>query len=107
MRNDGVLIGDSLDSIQEDIRKILKPYELLSNFPMKRGYFFGTGIFSQSELTKIYGLLRSQQVYLDDSVAVEVAKTFRERIESSRLLDIKEIYPSRAIDNRGIVDKKK
>jgi len=104
MQNDGVLLGHTLASVREDIRQVLKPYELFPGFTMKKGYFCGTGIFSQPELAKIYGLLRSQQVYLDDPVAVEIAKTFRERIESSRLLDIKQVYPSRAIGNREIVN---
>lgn len=104
MQNDGVLVGYTLASVREDIRRVLKPYQLFPDFTMKKGYFCGTGIFSQRELAKIYGLLHSQQVYLDDPVAVETAKTFRERIESSRLLDIKQIYPSRAIGNREIVN---
>ena len=104
MQNDGVLVGHTLASVREDIRQVLKPYQLFPDFTMKKGYFCGTGIFSQQELAKIYGLLRSQQVYLDDPVAVEMAKTFRERIESSRLLDMKQIYPSRAIGNQEIVN---
>jgi len=104
MQNDGVLVGHTLASVREDIRQVLKPYHLFPDFTMKKGYFCGTGIFSQQELAKIYGLLRSQQVYLDDPVAVEMAKTFRERIESSRLLDIKQVYPSRAIGNQEIVN---
>lgn len=31
-------------TIRKDIEKVLKPYKILSNFPMRNGYFAGTGI---------------------------------------------------------------
>lgn len=104
IHNDGVLQDYGFATLRKDFEQVLKPYQILPGFTMKRGYFFGTGIFSQQELEKIYDLLNSQQVYLNDPAAVEMAKRFRERIESSRLLDSKEIYPSRAIGNWGIVN---
>jgi len=104
MYNDRVLQDYGFATLRKDFEQVLKPYQILPGFTMKRGYFFGTGIFSQQELETIYQLLNSQQVYLNDPVAVEMTKTFRERIESSRILDITENYPSRAIGNRGIVN---
>ncbi len=103
MQDDGELV-DSLGSLQKDLEQVLKPYRILPSFPMRQGYFFGTGIFSQRELANIYELLRSQQVYLDDPVAVELANTVRERMEASRLLNNQQDYPSRAIGNRAIVN---
>jgi len=104
MQKDEQLSGHSLPSVQKDFEQVLKPYRILPSFPMRQGYFFGTGIFSQQELANIYELLCSQQVYLDDPVAVELANTFRERMESSKLFDKQQDYPSRAIGNRAIVN---
>lgn len=98
------LIGHSLDSLQRDIEKVLKPYGILPQFSLKRGYFMGTGIFSELELKKLYGLLQSQKFHFDDPVAVEMIQLFQNRIESSRLLELETVYPTRVIGNRGIVN---
>ncbi|MEB3122346.1 MAG: ATP-binding protein [Snowella sp.] len=37
---------NSANNARKDIEKILKPFRILPNFPMKKGYFAGTGIFS-------------------------------------------------------------
>ena len=98
------LPGYSISSIRRDIEKVLKPYKILPEFCMKRGYFVGTAIFSEGELKKLYKLLQSQQIHMNDPVAVEMLQIFQERIEASKLLELDRIYPTRAIGNHGIVN---
>lgn len=95
------------NNLRRDIEKVLKPYKILVDFAMKRGYFAGTGVFSKRELEKLYGLLQSQKVHLDDPVAVEMLQLFEKRIEASKLLELEQNYPVRVIGNRGIVNPKK
>ncbi|MEA5518912.1 WYL domain-containing protein [Limnoraphis robusta] len=104
LQREADLWGHSLDSVQRDIEKVLKPYGILPQFSLKRGYFLGTAIFSEWELKKIYGLLQAQKFHLDDPVAVEMTELFQNRIESSRLLELETVYPTRVIGNRGIVN---
>ncbi|MDB9512837.1 WYL domain-containing protein [Kamptonema animale CS-326] len=94
----------SISSIRRDIEKVLKPYKILPEFCMKRGYFVGTAIFTEGELKKLYELLQSQQIHMNDPVAVEMLQIFQERIEASRLLGFDQIYPTRVIGNHGIVN---
>lgn len=91
-------------NVRRDIEKVLKPYEILPGFAMKRGYFVGTGIFSERELEKIYGLLSAQKIHTDDPIAVEMLQLFQDRVNSSQLLELQQYYPVRVIGNRGIVN---
>ncbi len=62
------------NNFREDICHCIKPYQLLPNFTMKKGYFAGTGILSQYELNKLYQSLRSHSVekYFKDPLAAEI-----------------------------------
>jgi predicted kinase len=92
------------DNVRREIEKVLKPYQILPGFAMKRGYFLGTGIFSERELEKVYGLLNAQKIHTDDPIALEMLQLFQDRINSSQLLELKQYYPVRVIGNRGIVN---
>ncbi|MEG4230844.1 WYL domain-containing protein [Microcoleus sp. Pol11C3] len=98
-----VLIGDFLDTLQKDIEKILKPYQILPEFPLRHGYFAGTGILSQRELNQVFGIMQSQAKSLEDSDALAVFEIFKERMKLSKL-NSPDAYPVRAIANRCIVD---
>ena len=98
-----VLIGDFLDTLQKDIEKILKPYQILPEFPLRHGYFAGTGILSQRELNQVFGILQSQAKSLEDPAALAVFEMFKERMKLSKL-NSPDAYPVRAIANRCIVD---
>lgn len=96
-----------LSMLRKDIENILKPYKIILNFPMRQGYFAGTGIFSQQELVKLLPILQSQAKNLDDPLALDFHNTFKERMLQTKLIDEKEnIYPIRSIANHSIVDDK-
>ncbi|NEO73848.1 WYL domain-containing protein [Moorena sp. SIO3H5] len=103
LQEDGVIIGNGIDTLRKDIEKILKPYKLLRNFPLKQGYFAGTGIFSTQELGKVFAVLQSQAKSLDDPMALSTYEMFQQRMTQSKL-DHPSTYPVRAIRNRCIVD---
>lgn len=103
MKAKKVIPNNWADNIRKDIEEVLKPFEILPDFPMKRGYFAGTAILSQPDLIKVFRLLEAQAKSLEDPVALEVYETFRESMSSSQLAP-PEVYPVRAIYNRTIVD---
>jgi hypothetical protein len=94
---------NSGNSIRKDIEKILKPYGILPNIPLRRGYFAGTSILSESDLLQVFKLLEAQANGLDDPIALGVYERFKARLSHSYKLD-KSSYPVRAIFNRNIVD---
>lgn len=103
----GVIYGNSLDNLRKDIEKTLKPYKILPKFPMRNGYFAGTGILSQQELIKVFEILQSQAQSLDDPLALEIYETFKQRMLQTKLMNPGEnIYPVRSIANSSIVDSR-
>jgi predicted kinase len=103
LTENNILSGNILDTVQKDIEKILKPYQILPEFPLRHGYFAGTGILSQRELNQIFGILQSQAKNLEDPAALEIFQTFQERMKLSKL-NSPDAYPVKAIANRCIVD---
>jgi predicted kinase len=97
----GLLAGQEQANLRKDIQNVLKPYGLLSEFPMKRGYFIGTGILSAQELLQVYHILHSQAQNLEDPLAVQTLNTLKERLQQSHMLS--ELpYPVKIINNRPI-----
>jgi predicted kinase len=95
------------DSLRKDIQQIYKPYKILPNRAMRKGYFLGTGILASHELKEIYKVLHSQAKNLEDPVALGIYQTFESRMQESGILENSELaqfYPVRAIANRSIVD---
>ncbi|GAB1543357.1 hypothetical protein NUACC21_60310 [Scytonema sp. NUACC21] len=103
LRDNGIIDGDGIDTVRKDIEKVLKPYKILPNFPLRDGYFAGTAILSQSELMEVFGVLQSQAKSLEDPVALEIYETFADRMARSKL-GFAEVYPVRGIGNRCIVN---
>ena len=103
MQNEGVININCGDSIRKDIEKVLKPFSILPNFAVKKGYFIGTGILSQSDLIKVFRLLEAQANSLSDPVALSVYETFKSRLGDAKIAK-PESYPVRAIYNKNIVD---
>ncbi|WP_353933267.1 WYL domain-containing protein (plasmid) [Okeanomitos corallinicola TIOX110] len=94
-------------TIRKDIEKVLKPYQILSDFPMRNGYFAGTGILSKPELIKVFDMIQSQAKSLNDPQALAIYEMFRERLLQTHTIENTEkIYPVRAIANTSIVDPK-
>ncbi|NET02123.1 MAG: WYL domain-containing protein [Sphaerospermopsis sp. SIO1G1] len=94
-------------TIRKDIEKVLKPYQILSDFPMRSGYFAGTGILSKPELIQVFDMIQSQAQSLNDPQALEIYETFKQRLLQTHIIENTEnIYPVRAIANSSIVDSK-
>ncbi|MFB2771567.1 AAA family ATPase [Pelatocladus sp. BLCC-F211] len=94
-------------TIRKDIEKVLKPYKILSDFPMRNGYFAGTGILSKPELIKVFDIIQSQANSLEDPQALDIYETFEQRLLQTHIIEnTKNIYPVRAIANSSIVDPK-
>ncbi|KOP26852.1 kinase, partial [Hapalosiphon sp. MRB220] len=82
-------------------------YKILSDFPMRNGYFAGTGILSKPELIKVFDIIQSQAKSLHDSQALDIYETFKQRLLQTHIIEnTKNIYPVRAIANSSIVDPK-
>ncbi|MBD2694816.1 ATP-binding protein [Anabaena catenula] len=95
------------DRIRKDIEKVLKPYKILPEFPMRHGYFAGTGILSKPELIKVFDIIQSQANSLNDPQAIAIYETFKQRLLQTHTIENTEnIYPVRAIANTSIVDSK-
>lgn len=103
MRQQELIHSDCGDSIRKDIEKVLKPFKILPEISMRRGYFAGTAILSPPDLIKVYQLLEAQAQSLEDPLALQVYETFQERMEQSKIASPQE-YPVRAIYNSTIVD---
>lgn len=99
----GIIESDGGDTLRKDIEKVLKPYKILPDFPMRDGYFAGTAIFSESELIKVFEVLQSQAKSLNDPFALEILARFATRLAESKL-SVNEIYPLRAIANRSMIN---
>ncbi|MBL1198835.1 MAG: WYL domain-containing protein [Nostoc sp. GBBB01] len=94
-------------TIRKDIEKVFKPYKILPEFPMRNGYFAGTGIFSKPELIKVFNIIQSQANSLSDPQALAIYEIFKQRLLQNHLIENTEnIYPVRAIANTSIVDSK-
>ncbi|MDJ0901651.1 MAG: ATP-binding protein [Xenococcus sp. MO_188.B8] len=104
--------------VREDIRQ-LKPYRIIHDpfnttpysqvtkkFAMNKGYFIGTGIFSQNELNEVFNLLRSQseKEYFNDPLAGNLYQTFQERMKNSKLWQDAPPYPVKVIGSKSVVD---
>lgn len=101
--NRNIIDSNCLHTIRSDIDKYLKPYKILPEFPLRRGYFVGTAILSENELSKVFNILQSQVGSLNNPVSVQVYENFKERMLLSKLA-VEDFYPVRAIGNRSIVD---
>lgn len=101
----GIIHGDGLATLRKDIEKILKPYKILPDFPMRNGYFSGTGILSKQELIKVFEMLQSQAKSLDDPLLLDFYEQFRQRMIQTKLLKNHEnVYPVRSIANHSIIN---
>ncbi|MEA5504175.1 AAA family ATPase [Halotia wernerae UHCC 0503] len=98
-----IIDSDGLDTVRKDIEKVLKPYKILPEFPLRDGYFAGTAILSVYELTKVFDVLQSQAKSLNDPVALDIYETFATRMAQSKM-SISKVYPVRAIANRNMID---
>ncbi|OKH11642.1 kinase, partial [Nostoc calcicola FACHB-389] len=103
LKENGIIDDDKVDTVRRDIQKVLKPYKILPDFPLRDGYFAGTAILSALELTKVFDVLQSQAKSLHDPVALEIYETFATRMKQSKL-GISNVYPVRAIANRNMID---
>lgn len=97
------------NNFREDLCHCLKPYKLLPEFDMKKGYFAGTGIFSKYELNKLYQAIQSQleEKYFQDPLAADIYDTFERRLIDGRLLEGEKPYPVRLIGTKSIINIEK
>ncbi len=103
LKENQIIDDDKVDTVRRDIQKVLKPYKILPDFPLRDGYFAGTAILSALELTKVFDVLQSQAKSLHDPLALEIYETFATRIKQSKL-GVSNVYPVRAIANRNMID---
>lgn len=91
------------NAIRKDIQVILKPYGLLQSYRHKKGYFLGTGIFSQNQLLQLHQLLAGQANSLADPTVLDLLQTLTDRLKFSKLSPL-EPYPVRALYNFTITN---
>jgi predicted kinase/predicted DNA-binding transcriptional regulator YafY len=101
------IYGISQSNLRKDIQRALHPYKILPNTSMKRAYFIGTAILTKHELAEVFKVLQTQVEGLEDPIALSTYQAFKEKLESSQLLNAEQFssnYPVRAIANQPIVD---
>ncbi|NJL47732.1 MAG: AAA family ATPase [Leptolyngbyaceae cyanobacterium SM2_5_2] len=103
MQQHGLLQGDRQAALRKDFEQVLKPFGILPNFRLRRGYFIGSGILSERDLLKVASLLQAQAKTIQDPVALGILGTLQERLQRSQH-DLANLYPVRAIGNRTIID---
>jgi hypothetical protein len=103
MQEKGLIEGDRQASIRKDIEQVLKPFGILPNQRMRRGYFIGSGLLSEQQLLRVASLLQSQVKNIQDPAAHSILETLYERLRRSQH-DVANLYPVRAIGNRTIVN---
>jgi len=108
LRSQNILYGSPnqcRDTLRKDIQLILKPYGLLQPHRYKKGYFLGTGIFSQTQLLQLHQLLAGQAKSLADPTVLDLLTTLSDRLQWSKLSSLKP-YPVRALYNFSITNQK-
>ncbi|NET45369.1 AAA family ATPase [Okeania sp. SIO2B3] len=95
--------GDCRDQFRKDVENILKPFQILPDFPMRHGYFAGTGILSRYELKCLQDVLRAQVKSMEDPVALSIYRQFSQRMGYSKL-ETSQPYPVRAIAHQSMID---
>lgn len=103
MQAQGVMVGDHQAALRKDIEQVLKPFGLLPAARLRRGYFLGSGILSESDLLKVASVLQAQAKNIEDPTALGLLETLRDHLQRSQH-DLADLYPVRAIGNRSIVD---
>ncbi|MFM7424746.1 MAG: kinase, partial [Elainella sp.] len=98
-----VQIHYSAATLRKDIETVLKPYRLMGEKRLRRGYFVGTGILSGPELLRVYHSLEGQAKHLSDPIALSAYDTFRQRMAYLGL-DVHQSYPVRKVVDQPIVD---
>ena len=95
--------GDCRDQFRKDVEYILKPFQILSDYPMRHGYFAGTGILSQNKLKRLQDLLQAQVKSMEDPIDLSTYKQFCERMIHSKI-KTEEPYPIRAIAHQSMIN---
>ncbi len=89
--------------LRKDIENILKPYNLIPQIPLKKGYFAGTAILERRELLQVLDILQAQAKSIEDPIALDVYKKFEIRMLGSKIIE-EAAYPVRAIAHQSMVD---
>ena len=96
-------IGKCRDQFRKDIEYILKPFQILPDFPMRHGYFAGTGILSKNTLRRLQNLLEAQVKSIENPIDIAIYEQFCERMINSKITTEKP-YPIRAIAHQSMID---
>lgn len=96
--------GSLRDQIRKDIERVLKPYRILPGIPMRHGYFAGTGLFTASELMRIFQVMQSlaESKTFIDPLHQEIYETVEMRLRWAGIAT-DDPYPVRAIEEKSIV----
>lgn len=104
----GVINYNCLESLQKDIQRVHKPFQILPSHPLKQGYFAGTAIFSSYELQQLFDkLIHPLSKQLSDPLALQVYEQAKFRLNASKLVNTKDAYPVRTIGTHSIVNMEK
>ncbi|NEQ39941.1 MAG: WYL domain-containing protein [Okeania sp. SIO3I5] len=95
--------GDCRDQFRKDVENILKPFQILRDFPMRHGYFAGTGILSQSELKSLQNILGAQKKSMENLLDLSIYERLCERMVYSKI-ETEKPYPVIAIAHQSMID---
>jgi predicted kinase len=104
LRNQGIE-GYSADAIRRDIQLVLKPYKIMSDQNLRKGYFMGTAILSEDELLQLYQRFAGQTSALNDPIACTLIDKLQQRLQllGKEVLDDQ---PIQLVVNQPIVNPK-
>ncbi|AFZ38166.1 hypothetical protein Sta7437_4722 (plasmid) [Stanieria cyanosphaera PCC 7437] len=105
----GLVHGKCQSIIRKDIEIVLKPYQILPEGQMKKGYFAGNAVFSNYELKTIFDrLIIPNLKHIEDPVYLDIYQKLKNKIDASKLYENSEkSYPVRAMKDTSIVDTNK
>lgn len=98
----GISLKCSTHTIHKDVA-FLRSIGILENHMYRWGYYLGTGVISQQELTTALNALHSQAKYQRDTSVQELYNQLVKRLKGTEAKD-QLFYPVRAHLNRSIVE---
>lgn len=103
LQSAGIVPGDPLPMLRKDIERILKPYRIFPEAHLRKGYYLGTGILSQSELLSLYEISKKYANSADDLLAKVSVQRLEQRLGWAQI-DCEHPYPVRSVAKSSIVN---
>ena len=97
------------DNFRKDLQNILKPYKILPDVAMRKGYFAGTAIFNKQEIEFLFNnILVPNSNHIQDPIYLGIYEKLKQKVDASKLVENSDTaYPVRVVKDSSIVDTEK